>query len=170
MKKGLRAATSTELHDWINEHDPDAPRFQRFWEEEAEAKNETELKKALFKYIRTNIEDFTKLARECKLRGVGLRYLPAYYPECNPIELIWAHIKREFKATDVKLPWKERLRIAHEKVTEEQIELSFDRSIRYCLDRLVELRKAEAVHGDEARDDQVVYEDSEGEDDWLNEE
>ena len=130
IEEGLRAATSTELHDWINEHDPDAPRFQRFWEEEAEAKNETELKKALFKYIRTNIEDFTKLARECRSAGVGLRYLPAYYPECNPIELIWAHIKREFKATSVDMPWKERLEMAHSKITEEQIELSFDSAVR----------------------------------------
>ena len=176
IEEGLRAATSTELHDWINEHDPDAPRFQRFWEEEAEAKNETELKKALFKYIRTNIEDFTKLARECKLRGVGLRYLPAYYPECNPIELIWAHIKREFKATSVDLPWKERLEIAHSKITEEQIELSFDRSIRYCLDRLVELRATagepgEGVHGGEAREDQVIFDGDHDEDheEWINE-
>ena len=88
IEEGLRAATSTELHDWINEHDPDAPRFQRFWEEEAEAKNETELKKALFKYIRTNIDGFTKLARECKLRGVGLRYLPCLlYTSPSPRDL-----------------------------------------------------------------------------------
>ena len=166
----LADAKADRVHDWIIKHDPDPERFNEFWKKESEDKTEKQEKKALLKYIRTNIDEFTELAQLLREADVALRYLPPYYPECNPIELIWAHIKREFKATDVNKPWKERMEIAHSKVTELQIEQSFDRSIRYCLDRLEELRATEAVHGGEARDDQVVYDDeeSDGEQEWLN--
>ena len=61
--------------------------------------------------------------------------------------------------------------MAHSKITEEQIELSFDRSIRYCLDRLVELRATAGVHGGEGREDQVIYDGDHDEDheEWINE-
>ena len=57
-----------------------------------------------------------------------------------------------------------------------KIELSFDRSIRYCLDRLVELRATagepgEGVHGGEGHEDHVIYDGDHDEDheEWINE-
>lgn len=168
--EALKDAKPNEVHDWIIENDQNQQRFDKYWKENSEGKTEKQLKKLYFKYIRANIDEFTELALELRNHhGIELRYLPAYYPECNPIELIWAHIKREFKATDVKLPWKERLQIAHSKVTQEQIELAFDKSIRYCLDRLVELQETQMVHGEANGDDPVVHdEEVSDEEDWLN--
>ena len=170
VEDDLRNASTDEIHDWINEHDLDQARFNAFWKANSEGKTEKQQKAELLRYIRLHIDEFTDLARLLREHDVKLLYLPAYYPECNPIELIWAHIKREFKATDVNLPWKQRLEIAHSKITEEQIDLSFDRSIRYCLDRLVELRDTDTVHG-EGVDDHVVYDDEDASDEeaWLNE-
>ena len=174
IEEGLRDEKSDKVQDWINQHDPDPPRFQKFWAENSEGKTDKQLKEAYFKYIRAHIDEFTELAQKLRQEDIQLRYLPAYYPECNPIELIWAHIKREFKATDASLPWKQRVELAHAKVTQEQIELSFDRSIRYCLDRLEELRATDTVHGGEGGDDRVVYDDEDDDDvrdgeAWLNE-
>ena len=170
VEDDLKHANNEELHEWINEHDPDQQRFDTFWNEES-LKNPTaaQEKKMLFKYIRDNIDELSELAVELRRNSVELKYLPAYFPECNPIELIWAHIKREYKATDSKLHWKQRLDMAHAKITEEQMELAIDKSIRYCLTRLEELRTDDNVHdGGEDKiyeDDEAVVADSE--DEWL---
>ena len=158
------------MHDWINENDPNPQRFQLWWDEESKkCSTANQEKKALFRYIRDNIDELTDLAVFLRSVGRELRYLPAYYPECNPIEMIWAHIKREYKATDVNKPWRERLDEAHEKITEKQIDAAFDHSIRYCLTRLQELRRNGTVHNE--NEDFVVYDDHEdhdSEDEWLN--
>ena len=164
----LKDKNQDGIQDWIINHDPDAQRFQKFWEKESpKCTGATDEKKMLFKYIRANIDDFTELAIRCRENDTKLRYLPAYYPECNPIELIWAHIKREYKATDSSLPWRQRLDMAHEKITDELIDASFDKSIRYCLDRLQELRTTEDVHG--GGGDRVIYDDdADSDDEWIN--
>ena len=175
----LKGATCDQVHDWLIDCDPDQERLQKFWDDEAsKCSTEKQTKAALFRYIRAHVDEFTILAHIVREKpGVELRYLPAYYPECNPIELVWAFIKNAYKATSVNLKWRERLDIAIAGVTEEQIEKSFDKSIRYCLDRLLELRKQEPVHGtgevlDEG-EDMVAYEEDEdmdSEDEWLNNE
>ena len=173
IEENLQYASSDDLHDWINENDPAPERFQKWWKENSEDKTEKQLQQALRKYLRKNIDEFTELYQLCRDWTVKLRYLPAYYPECNPIELIWAHIKAEYKRTDVNLPWRQRLDIAHEKITDEMIEKSFDRSIRYCLDRLQELRATDIVHGEVPNEDKAgVYDDcpSDEEAEWLNDE
>ena len=165
IEEQLKYATSDEVHDWINEHDPDPERFQTYWEEGPGADaSETTTKKALMKYIRINIDEFTELALLLREKDVKIRYLPKYYPECNPIEIVWAHIKRAYKATDSSLPWRQRLDLAHAEITEEQIEKCFDHSIRYCLDRLVEFRNTEDVHGGA-----MVIGDDDDDEDWMNE-
>ena len=118
-------------------------------------------------YIRANIDDFTELALHLRQNGRTLRYLPKYYPECNPIELVWAYIKQEYKKTDSKLPWRQRLDLAHEGVTEDQIEKCFDKSIRYCLDRLMEFNQCEDVHRVEK--DYEIIDDADNEE-WMEEE
>ena len=168
LEDDVHIMTSAQLQDWINDHDLDQTRFQTYWANESEKHTgETAEKKMLMKYIRQNIDEFTELATILRARDVKLRYLPKYYPECNPIELVWAHIKRSYKATDPKLPWRARLDLAHGLVTEEQIDKCFDRSIRYCLDRLQELQEKEDVHGGEEETMDIV--DDADEEDWMNE-
>ena len=167
----VKDASADKVHDWIIEHDMDQQRFEDWWKAESpKCTTKKQEKLALLRYIRTNIDEFTELAQILRGNDIQLRYLPAYYPECNPIELIWAHIKREYKSTDAKKPWKQRLEEAMAKVTEKQIEQSFDRSIRYSLDRLQELRQKGEVHNED--EDHVVYDDPDehdSEDEWLNE-
>ena len=166
----LRAATNDELHDWINQHDPDPARFQKYWEDEVA--NETAAgkeKKLMFRYIRTHVDEFTEIAQLLRTHDIKLKYLPAYYPECNPIELIWAQIKKAYKKTDSSLPWRQRLDEAHAEVKEEQIDKAFDHCIRYCLDRLVELREKGQVHEDVGEDTAVIYDEGDdSEDEWVN--
>ena len=170
----LKTATADGVHDWLNENDPNPARFQTWWENESKkCSTAAQEKKAMFRYIRDNVDELTDLALFLRTVDVGLRYLPAYYPECNPIELIWAFIKREYKATDVNKPWRERLDEAHAKITEKQIEMAIDRSIRYSLDRLQELRRDGLVHNEDTLDPHVVYDeddDHDSEDEWLNNE
>ena len=123
----------------------------------------------MFRYIRTHVDEFTELAQLLRRNDIKLKYLPAYYPECNPIELVWAQIKKAYKKTDSSLPWRQRLDEAHAEVKEEQIEKAFDHCIRYCLDRLVELREKGQVHEDVGEDTAVIYDDGDdSEDEWVN--
>ena len=162
----LKNMKSDNLHDWINEHDLDPVRFQTYWSQQSkDTDSETTLKKTLMKYIREHIDEFTELAHILRETDVELRYLPKYYPECNPIELVWAHIKQAYKATDPKLPWRTRLDRAHAGVTEEQVEKCFDRSIRYCLDRLAELKAKNDVHGG----GDVLIGDDDDNEEWMHE-
>ena len=162
---GFQEAKADDIHDWINAHDPDMERWEKYWLEESPAcSTKLQEKAMMLRYIRDHVDEFSILAQELKKRGVKLVYLPAYYPECNPIELIWAYIKKEYKATDAKKPWRQRLDEAHAKVTEEQVDKCFDHSIRYCLDRLMEFEKNQVVvpvDGDGIVDDG---------DDWMDEE
>ena len=172
IEEHLKNATANAIHDWINEHDPDQDRFQKWWKDESEkCTTDNQEKKALLRYIRDHVDELTELAVILRGVGVGLMYLPAYYPECNPIELIWAHIKREYKSTDTSLPWKQRLDQAHAKITEEQIEKAFDKSIRYCLTRLLELRQTgEVLNESEDHEVYVDPDEDDSEDEWLDEE
>ena len=168
IEDGVRTMMSDKIHDWINHHDPDPPRFQEYWSEHSEAATaETARKKMLMQYIRANIDEFTELALLLRDADVKIRYLPKYFPECNPIELVWAQIKREYKATDSSLKWRARLDLAHEKVSEEFIEKCFDRSIRYCLDRLLEFNATDDVHGGNGGEAGEIQDDL-GDNEWVN--
>ena len=41
----------------------------------------------------------TKLEETGKRHGVFLLYLPAYSPDCNPIEKTWANMKKKLRDT-----------------------------------------------------------------------
>ena len=68
-----------------------------------------------------------------RLYNCQLRYVPPYYPECNPIEFVWCRLKRLYRDQPKDLPWKERLRRAYQKIDQTFIDSCIDRSIRWCL-------------------------------------
>ena len=134
-----------DLASWIEENDHhEATKFNDYWKSECDGETTKRgLRGKLMKYIREN--DLTEVAIVLRSHGIIPRYLPRYFPELNPIELIWAIIKARYKKTDATRPWKERLKEAIDSVTEEEIERAIDHTIRYALKTLKQLKEASAA-------------------------
>ena len=102
-------------------------------------------RKELFKALKANgvlIYALEVLARDY---GAEIKYLPPYYSELNPIELLWAEVKR-FYRDDTKTgdDWNIRMDQAWNSITPQFIESCFDRSIRWALKKHKERADAKA--------------------------
>lgn len=95
----------------------------------------TEKKKWLRAYIKgkkimqTELE---KLAADC---GCVIKYIPPYFPECDPVEYVWSRVKPAFKKTNRTLHYSTRLSRAYSGVDEAFIRSQVARSIRWCRER-----------------------------------
>ena len=66
--------------------------------------------------------------------GAQIKYLPPYYSELNPIELLWAEVKRVYRSeTNPDDDWETRMKQAWDSITPQFIESCFDRAIRWAL-------------------------------------
>jgi hypothetical protein len=75
-------------------------------------------------------------------RGCAVRFLPQYYPECNPIERLWRELKRAFRSTDPNLPWQERLDLAYASITPRYVERIISSTIKWCVEKHAEFEAA----------------------------
>ena len=108
--------------------------------------------------------------------GAQVKYLPAYYSELNPIELLWAEVKRYYRdETSTSDKWEDRMAEAWDSITPQFIESCFDRSIRWALkkhkERMEEKATASAPEAEAEHEDEIEPdEEDQDEDDYLYEE
>lgn len=77
--------------------------------------------------------------------GMEVKYLPPYYSELNPIELLWAEVKRFYRdETSPEDDWGKRMEEAWKSITPQFVESCFDRSIRWALKKHKEREEAKA--------------------------
>ena len=102
-------------------------------------------RKELFKALKANgvlIYALEVLARDYRAE---IKYLPPYYSELNPIELLWAEVKRFYRDdTKTEDDWNIRMNQAWNSITPQFIESCFDRSIRWALKKHKERTDAKA--------------------------
>ena len=80
-----------------------------------------------------------------KYNGMEVKYLPPYYSELNPIELLWAEVKRVYRdETSPEDDWEKRMEEAWSSITPQFVESCFDRSIRWALKKHKEREEAKA--------------------------
>ena len=80
-----------------------------------------------------------------KYNGMEVKYLPPYYSELNPIELLWAEVKRVYRdETSPEDDWEKRMDEAWSSITPQFVESCFDRSIRWALKKHKEREEAKA--------------------------
>ena len=80
-----------------------------------------------------------------KYNGMEVKYLPPYYSELNPIELLWAEVKRVYRdETSPEDEWEKRMKEAWSSITPQFVESCFDRSIRWALKKHKEREEAKA--------------------------
>ena len=80
-----------------------------------------------------------------KYNGMEVKYLPPYYSELNPIELLWAEVKRFYRdETSPEDDWDKRMKEAWSSITPQFVESCFDRSIRWALKKHKEREEAKA--------------------------
>ena len=106
-------------------------------------------RKELLKTLQEGGVAIHALARLAKdYNGAEIKYLPPYYSELNPIELLWAEVKRYYRdETNPQDDWQKRMKEAWESISPRFIESCFDRSIRWALKKHKERQdqaKAEA--------------------------
>ena len=62
----------------------------------------------------------------------------------NAIEKVWRELKAEFKRTDPRLSWEQRLQLAYEKVSPSYIEAIISSTIKFCRERHAEFEAGTA--------------------------
>lgn len=126
--------------------------------------------------LRTFIRDHylidTKLYALAALFHCTLKYLPQYHPEANPVERVWALLKRYYYDTDPTLPHTTRLREALMRIPPDYVDKCIQKSLQWCYQKYAEMKKqskfggAIVVVGDaEALDDAVDSGDSDSDSD-----
>lgn len=73
-------------------------------------------RKDIMNFIRENKLRTVELMEAASWWGVGLWYLPPYWPELNAIEKLWARLKNDYRRTDPNKAWTERLEEAYAKI------------------------------------------------------
>ena len=130
--------TNEDIIDWINssnEVDTETRQVVLALTTSAAQKGMEVKKQELYQALTSKgipIHALAALAK--KYNGVEIKYLPPYYSELNPIELLWAEVKRVYRdKTNPEDPWEKRMKEAWASITPVFIESCFDRSIRWAL-------------------------------------
>ena len=140
--------SSDEMIDWINSSeeegvDEELVELVKELHSSAATKGMDVDRKELFKALREKGVATTALEALAKSYGVEIKYLPPYYSELNPIELLWAEVKRFYRdETSPTDEWHKRMEEAWNSITPAFIESCFDRSIRWALKKHKERKDA----------------------------
>ena len=137
MHKRIREEmrTAEDIIDWVSEEPTIDESVQNVIEALVQSAPGPLPERAnLLKALRDNGIETFELAATAKVYNARVMYLPAYYSELNPIELVWCEIKRYYRDdTNPEDPWEVRLQAACDSITPSFIECCFDRSIRWAL-------------------------------------
>ncbi len=141
FKQNLKDFNKDELVDWLTERlqetdvDP-LPNEKRNAVHEfvQHYNNNSEFctRKEVMSFIREHKIRTMELWYLASLMGPGLLYLPPYWPELNAIEKLWARLKNDYRKTDPKKKWEERLAEAYAKIDAVFIRKIISDTIRFA--------------------------------------
>ena len=165
--------TAEDIIDWVNkgnneEVDDELRQVVHVLQQSAAVRGMQVDKKELYKALTSKGVPLYALEVLAKrYNNMEVKYLPPYYSELNPIELLWAEVKRFYRMdTDPKDDWDKRMEKAWESITPAFIESCFDRSIRWAIkkhhERQEEKKKAAAAAAEPERqeaDDEMEEDD-----------
>ena len=135
IRNELRGAPE-DIIDWVTDnHDEIDQGLQNTIEAmHASAPGHSPARKDLLKTLSDGGVDLFELSVMAKVFNSRIMWLPPYYSELNPIELLWCEIKRYYRdCTDTTKTWEDRMAQAVGSITPAFIESCFDRSIRWAL-------------------------------------
>ena len=139
MHKRIRdelRGTPEEIIDWITDNNDEIDQALQDTIEamHASAPGHSPERKDLLNALQNGGVEIFELNVLAKDYNTRIMWLPPYYSELNPIELLWCEIKRYYRdCTDTNQSWEVRMKEAVDSITPAFIESCFDRSIRWAL-------------------------------------
>ena len=165
--------TSEEILQWVNddndEVNEDTQNLIHGLQQSAAQMGKEVERKELLKELKNGGVALYTLEVLAKLNnGVQMKYLPPYYSELNPIELLWAEVKRFYRDdTSTESTWEDRMEEAWNSITPQFVESCFDRSIRWALkkhkEREDEKKNMAAPEAEEAPEHEIEPDDEDQE-------
>ena len=144
--------TPQEIIDWVNDNkeevDEELKQTVHALQESASQRGGEVERKDLYQILKEKGVPLYQLEALAKSYNgqVEIKYLPPYYSELNPIERLWAEVKRFYRDnTNPKDEWSKRMAEAWDSITPQFIESCFDRSIRWALHKHKERQLAKVV-------------------------
>jgi len=135
FEESLVGMKAEDIMGWVCDEGEaeDAANAQMLWDQRLNFLTQKEARKELMEWVKENNMRTRKLQNAAKMFNQLIWYLPPYHPETNPIEFVWAYVKRKFRDQPLPLTWEVRLQRAYALVTHEFVNKCIDRSVRWCL-------------------------------------
>ena len=137
----LRKASVDDIESWIFENTEELPEVQDKFHKLYNDASIVKTKELYLDFIKQEGLRVLELQQVAALYHLVLRYTAPYWSPGNPVEYLWAELKRLYRLTPSDLDWQERMQLARAGISEDFERKCLDRAIKWCLRKHAEMVK-----------------------------